>query len=129
MVVDTSAVLAIFMHEPEREIFTRRIWSSSHPVISAINYVESATVIASRKGANGEKWFDEFMLEQRIDVASVTAEIAMRARRAYALYGKGYHPARLNLGDTFAYALAKCLNYPLLFKGDDFRKTDVIAAL
>jgi len=129
MVIDTSAVLAIFLREPERDVFARRIWAAPQPAISAVNYVETATVIASRRGASGEKWFDEFMLEERIEIAPVTLDVATRARRAYALYGKGNHAARLNLGDVFAYALAKSLNQPLLFKGDDFRKTDVIPAL
>jgi len=129
MVVDTSAVLAIFQREAECAAFARAISKASGVRISAVNYVECATVIESRYGARGEAWFDSFLAESNAEIVPVDITTARRARRAYAVFGKGRHPAGLNLADVFAYVLAKSLNAPLLYKGGDFARTDVVSAL
>ncbi|MEI9931308.1 MAG: type II toxin-antitoxin system VapC family toxin [Rhizomicrobium sp.] len=129
MVIDTSAVLAIFQQEAECPVFARAIADAVRVWLCAINYVECATVIESRHGPRGKEWFDGFLTDGHIDIAPVDIDTANRARRAYATFGKGRHPAGLNLADVFAYALAKSLNEPLLFKGEDFAKTDIASAV
>lgn len=129
MVVDTSAVLAIFQREAECAAFVRAIAEASSVRLSAVSYVECATVIASRYGAKGEAWFDSFLAESNAEIVPVDVATARHARRAYAVFGKGRHPAGLNLADVFAYVLAKTSNAPLLFKGEDFARTDVAAAV
>jgi len=129
MVIDTSAVLAILQQEAECIPFARAVSDAPRVWLSAVNFVECATVIESRFGARGEAWFDSFLAESNIEIAPVDAVFAKRARRAYAIFGRGYNPAKLNLADVFAYVLAKSLGEPLLFKGDDFRLTDVTPAL
>lgn len=129
MVIDSSAILAIVQNEPEKGHFTRLIGTADSVVISAVNYVECATVLLARRGAAGEEWFDRFLRETRTVVLPVDVNLAELARRAYRQYGKGNHEARLNLGDVFAYALSKSRGEPLLYKGDDFAHTDVISAL
>jgi ribonuclease VapC len=129
MVIDTSAVLAIFQQEAECIVFARTIADAIKVRLCAVNYVECATVIESRYGPKGKEWFDGFLTDSDIELAPVDIDTANRARRAYATFGKGRHPAGLNLADVFAYALAKSLNEPLLFKGGDFAKTDIAAAV
>ena len=129
MVIDSSAILAILQQEPECVAFARAIADAPRALLSAVNYVECATVIESRFGPKGNSWFDDFLSDGRVEIVSIDVAIAKRARRAYSIYGRGYHRAQLNLADVFAYALAKSLGEPLLFKGDDFRLTDVTPAL
>ena len=128
MIVDSSAVLAILLREPERYLFEDAILASDSNKISAVNFVEAAVVADAREGA-GLSQFDALLREFQVEILPVTAQQAYSARQAYMDYGKGRHPAGLNLGDCFAYALAKVSNEPLLFKGNDFRKTDVESAL
>ena len=128
MIVDSSAVLAILLREPERHSFEDAILASDSNKISAVNFVEAAVVADAREGA-GLSQFDALLREFQVEILPVTAQQAYSARQAYMDYGKGRHPAGLNLGDCFAYALAKVSNEPLLFKGNDFRKTDVESAL
>ena len=128
MIVDSSAVLAILLREPERYLFEDAILASDSNKISAVNFVEAAVVADAREGA-GLSQFDALLREFQVEISPVTAQQAYSARQAYMDYGKGRHPAGLNLGDCFAYALAKVSNEPLLFKGNDFRKTDVESAL
>lgn len=98
--------------------------------MSAANYVEAAAVAESGRNAVASRRFDALLKTARIQVADVTAAQAVLARGAYRDFGKGSgHPARLNFGDCFAYALAKDRDEPLLFKGEDFRHTDVVSAL
>lgn len=128
MIVDSSAVLAILFNEPDAAIYATAIASAATCRISAANYVETAVVVESQSTAGGRQ-FDTFMRRAGIAIEPVTEEQALLARQAYADFGKGRHPAGLNFGDCFAYALAKAMREPLLFKGNDFSRTDVEAAL
>jgi ribonuclease VapC len=129
VILDSSAIVAILRAESEAVDFAKAIDDaqlSSNPCrISAINYVEAAVVIDSGKDAIASRRFDDFFRTSRITVESITPRQAEIARQAYRDFGKGRHKAGLNLGDCFAYALAKEMDEPLLFKGGDFRHTDV----
>ena len=125
MVVDTSALLAILLDEPERRAFNEAIEAAESRMMSAATFVEASIVIESRFGAEGLRDLDLFVERAGIGLASVDAEQAHVARRAFSRFGKGRHPAGLNYGDCFAYALATVLGEPLLYKGDDFGRTDV----
>jgi ribonuclease VapC len=128
VILDSSAVVAILRAELEAPQFARAIQAAEPRRISAVSYVEAAVVIDSSKDAIASRRFDDFFRASRIAVETVTAKQAEIARQAYRDFGKGRHKAGLNFGDCFAYALAKELDEPLLFKGDDFRHTDVEAA-
>lgn len=125
MVIDTSALLAILQDEPERRAFNEAIEAADTRAMSMANFVETSTVIESRYGAEGIRDLDLFIERAAIDLVDVTLAQGHAARRAFARYGKGRHPAGLNFGDCFAYALATDRGEPLLFKGGDFDKTDV----
>ena len=129
MILDSSALVAILRDEPEAATLAMAIEASTERRISAVNYVEAAVVIDCGRDPAASRRFDDLLREAKIVVEPVTVEQARIAREAYRDYGKGSgHPARLNFGDCFAYALAKDAGEPLLFKGDDFRHTDVTAA-
>ncbi|TSD84550.1 type II toxin-antitoxin system VapC family toxin [Mycobacterium sp. KBS0706] len=128
MVIDTSAILAILLDEPEAPDFERRIAADPVRLISAATLVEAAIVIESRLGDAGGREFDLWLHRLDAEVAPVDADQAQMARRAWRRFGKGRHPAGLNYGDCFAYALAATRGEPLLFKGDDFSRTDLVAA-
>jgi len=132
MILDSSSVVAILRAEPEAPDFTKAIESavvsSGGCRVSAVSYVETAVVIDSARDAIASRRFDDFFRTGRITVEAVTPRQAEIARQAYRDFGKGRHKAGLNLGDCFAYALAKEMDEPLLFKGDDFRHTDVESA-
>ena len=128
MVVDTSALVAILTGEPERRMFTEALEGAAHCVISAASLVEASIVIETRYGAEGVQDLDLLISKAKIEVAPVDAEQALVARRAFSRFGKGRHAAGLNFGDCFAYALADARAEPLLFKGDDFTKTDIASA-
>jgi len=128
MVIDTSAILAILLDEPEAPDFERRIAADPVRLISAATLVEAAIVIESRLGDAGGREFDLWLHRLDAEVAPVDADQAQMARRAWRRFGKGRHPAGLNYGDCFAYALAATRGEPLLFKGDDFSRTDLAAA-
>ncbi len=125
MIIDTSAVMAILQLEPEEPAFLRAIDADPHRLMSAVNWVEASMVMGGRRGARGTKELDEFIARARIDVTPVQLLHAQLAREAFLRFGRGRHPARLNCGDCFAYALAKATGEPLLFKGDDFGLTDI----
>jgi ribonuclease VapC len=129
VILDSSAIVAILRAEPEAVDFAKAIdlaqLSANKCRISVVNYVEAAVVIDSGKDAIASRRFDDFFRTSRIAVESITARQAEIARQAYRDFGKGHHKAGLNLGDCFAYALAKEMDEPLLFKGGDFRHTDV----
>jgi ribonuclease VapC len=130
MILDASAVIAILRHEPEAQAFAKAIAGARSRRLSAVNYVEVAVVIDGSRDPVASRRFDEFLRTAQVVVEAVTAEQARAAREAYRDFGKGSgHPASLNFGDCFAYALARERDEPLLFKGDDFRHTDVTAAL
>jgi ribonuclease VapC len=125
MVVDTSAVLAVLQDEAERRSFNEAIEASDAVALSVASLVETSIVIESRYGAEGLRALDRFIERAGIVVAGVDLEQGKVARDAFSRFGKGRHPAGLNFGDCFAYALAKVLGEPLLFKGEDFARTDV----
>ena len=130
MIVDASAVIAILRQEPDALIFAKRMEAANGLRISAANYVEAAIVIDAEKDPIASRRLDDFMRRAAIEIAPITAEQAHLARQAYRNFGRGSgHPAKLNFGDCFAYALATALGHPLLYKGEDFSKTDVVAAV
>ena len=121
MIVDTSALIAILRDEPEARKFAIAIADAERRRISAANYLETAIVIDGSRDPIASRSFDDLIREAQIGIEPVTAEQARVAREAYRDFGCGTgHPARLNFGDCFAYALAKTTGEPLLFKGDDF---------
>ena len=125
MVIDTSAFLAVFLGEPERWRFLDAITQAETRCISAANTLETGIVLEARRGEAAGREFDLFLHQANVDVVSVDAEQVEIARLAWRKYGKGRHPAALNFGDCFAYALAKTLGEPLLAKGSDFARTDI----
>jgi ribonuclease VapC len=130
MILDTSAVIAILRDEPEAALFARAIQDAGYRRISAVNYVEAAAVIDGSRDPVASRQFDDLLREARVTIEPVTQVQARIARDAYRDFGKGSgHPARLNFGDCFAYALARALGEPLLFKGEDFPHTDIANAL
>ena len=125
MVVDTSAVVAILQDEPERRKFNEAIEGVDTRSMSTASLLEVSIILESRFGADGVRDLDLFISRAQISLVSVDEEQARVARDGFRKYGKGRHPAGLNYGDCFSYALARSLNEPLLFKGQDFLKTDV----
>lgn len=130
MIVDSSAILAILLDESEREQFRDLLTEApTAPNLSPVNYLEICLRIDRGGMTEASAKLNDLLSAFNISMATVTPEQAILAREAYQRYGKGNHKARLNLGDCFAYALAKARSEPLLFKGDDFRQTDVEAVL
>jgi ribonuclease VapC len=125
MVIDTSALLAILRDEPERRSFNEAIEAAESRLMSVANYVEVSIVVESRHGAEGLRELDRFIDRAGIDLVGVDVGQGKMARDAFSRFGKGRHPAALNFGDCFAYALARTLDQPLLSKGADFSKTDL----
>ena len=125
MIVDSSAIIAILFNEPDAALYAAAIANAQSCRISAANYVEAAVVVDSQSPVAGARQFDAFIRRAGIVIEPVTEEHALLARQAYADFGKGRHPAGLNFGDCFSYALAIASGEPLLFKGNDFSKTDV----
>ena len=128
MIVDTSAVLAVLFGEPDAERYERAIVEASHCRMSVASFLETAIVLESRAGVAAQHELDVFMERAPIELEPVTASHAQTARRAWRRFGKGNHPAGLNFGDCFAYALAEATRESLLFKGSDFTLTDIEAA-
>jgi len=129
MIVDTSALIAILRDEPEAMSYVKAIASATVRRISAVNYVEAAAVIDGSRDPIASRRFDDLCREAQLVIETVTEAQARTAREAYRDFGRGSgHPAKLNLGDCFAYALAKTMDEPLLFKGDDFTHTDLVPA-
>jgi ribonuclease VapC len=127
MVIDTSAIIAILAGEPEKDTFLEHIVSAPEALLSAASYVETGIVVERFPDIANQ--LDSFLLELGIDVTPVTSAQARIAREAYRQFGKGRHPAGLNYGDCFSYALTKTSGHRLLFKGNDFGKTDIESAL
>ena len=129
IVVDSSAVIAIFRQENDAEDFARSIAADDDPVMSAANLVETSIVLRGLKQITSEKaerWLDDFLTAAGIRIEPVTPDQAQAARSAHLRFGKGTgHSAALNYGDCFAYALAKVMEAPLLCKGNDFLSTDI----
>ncbi len=129
MVIDTSALLAILQDEPEQRAFSEAIEAADTRAISTATFVETSLVLDVRFGADAVRELDLLIDRASIDILPVDLEQARVARRAFAVYGKGRHGAGLNFGDCFAYALASVLDEPLLYKGDDFQRTDISPAV
>jgi len=125
MVIDTSAVLAILQDEPERRTFNEAIEASDSRSFSVASLVETSIVIDARHGAEGVRHLDRFLDRADVAVIAVDLEQGKLARQAFSRFGKGRHAAALNFGDCFAYALAQVLGEPLLYKGEDFSRTDI----
>lgn len=129
MIVDASAVLAILLSEPDQGKFADRLTMATDRLrMSPVNYLEVITKVLRTKNDLLMTETDNLFDALDIELASVTREQARLAREAYVRFGKGRHPARLNIGDCFAYALSKARDEPLLYKGSDFSQTDVEAA-
>jgi ribonuclease VapC len=129
MILDTSTLAAIFFGEPEAAQYTQIIHDAEECLISAANFIELSMVIEGQIGTDALRQCDMFLRRAGIVIEPVTVEQAYIARQAFHDFGKGRHRAALNFGDCFAYALAKVTGQPLLFKGADFDKTDIVAAL
>ena len=127
MIVDTSAVLAVLFGEPDAERYARAILTASPCRMSVASLLEASIVIGGRGQATDVE-LDSFVEEAEIELSPVTGEQVEAARHAWRRFGKGNHEAALNFGDCFAYALARTSGEPLLFKGDDFTRTDVETA-
>jgi ribonuclease VapC len=125
MVIDTSALIAVLLNEPEASRISEAIGLASVRLLSVANFLEAAMVIESRKGEAGGRELDLALYRATIEVIPVDQDQAEIARLAWRRYGKGRHTAGLNYGDCFAYALAKQRRLPLLFHGDDFARTDI----
>jgi len=125
MVIDSSALLAILLREPEAGPFAQAIADDPRRLMSAVSALETAIVIHARKGPAGVRELDLLIHSAGVKVVSFDAEQVLLARTAYEKYGKGHHPAALNLGDCCSYALAVSAGQALLFKGNDFSQTDV----
>jgi ribonuclease VapC len=123
MVIDSSALIAIFFNEPERRLFDELIEADPTKLISAATFLETAMVLERRAGHAPQ--LDRFIREAPLEIVSFTREQAALAREAFQRYGKGRHLARLNFGDCFTYALCKVSGEPLLPKGEDFKRTDL----
>jgi ribonuclease VapC len=129
MILDTSVLIAILRLEAEAPEFARIIERAAQPRISAVSYVEAGVVIDGSKDPIASRRFDELIEAAQIAIEPVTEAQARIARQAYRDFGKASgHPAKLNFGDCFSYALAKSEGEPLLFKGQDFSRTDVKSA-
>jgi ribonuclease VapC len=130
VIIDTSALIAILRDEPEAAACAKAIEAASHRGISAANFVEVAIVIDGSRDPVASRRFDDLVREAQLVIEPVTEAQARIAREAYRDFGRGSgHPARLNFGDCFAYALARAQGEPLLFKGADFAHTDIARAL
>jgi len=128
VILDTSALFAILGDEPERRSFNEAIEAAESRRMSVATFVEISIVLEARYGAEGSRELDLFLERAAIELVPVDLEQARLARRAWNRFGKGRHPAALNFGDCFAYALAAAVGEPLLFKGDDFAQTDIVPA-
>jgi ribonuclease VapC len=130
MIIDASALIAILRDEPDARAFAKAIAGTKIRRVSAVNYVEAAAVIDASRSPVASRRLDDLFREAELIIETVTEAQARIAREAYRDFGKGSgHPAGLNFGDCFAYALAKATGEPILFKGDDFTRTDLSSAL
>ena len=126
--IDTSAILAILYREPEYDEFVEIMIENDRCFVSAVSYFEASLVLFGRGAPEVVTELDAFVGRTGVEVVPFDFDLAMRARAAFLRFGRGRHPARLNLGDCVSYALARTRELPLLYKGEDFAKTDVIRA-
>ncbi len=125
MVIDTSALICIINSEPEAESFLRLIHADQRRLISVVSIVEAGIVLEKRFGSTGSRELENAIHRLKLSVETVDQEQGRAALLAFWRFGKGLHPAGLNFGDCFTYALARTTSEPLLFKGNDFSKTDL----
>jgi ribonuclease VapC len=126
MVIDSSAVLAILLQEPEAELMAAAISDDAVRLMSTVSLLETAIVIEVRKGPPGGRELDLMLHRARIEIVSFNSEQAEIARDAWLRFGRSRHPAALDMGDCCSYALSRSSGEPLLFKGTDFARTDVL---
>lgn len=129
MIVDTSALVAIILKETDYRHFLDKIMDAQASRLSAVSYMETSMVLLTRRGDTAIEELDQLLPETNIHVVPVDVDQSRLAVAAFRQYGKGRHPAALNFGDCFSYALAKDTGDPLLFKGTDFSKTDIEVAI
>jgi ribonuclease VapC len=129
MVVESSALVAILLREPDYVPLREALVLARHTVLSAPNWLETAIVITKYRGAQGRADLDLLLETLGVEIYPTDAALVRTAFDAWLRYGKGRHPAGLNYGDCFSYALAKHLDKPLLFKGEDFSRTDIVPAI
>jgi ribonuclease VapC len=125
MVIDSSALLAILLNEPDAHPLRAAFDHDDVRLLSAATLLEASMVIETRKGEDGGRDLDLLISKSKIEVVPVDEAQAIEARRAWRRFGRGRHPAALNYGDLFSYALSRVSGEPLLFKGEDFARTDV----
>ncbi|MFI4973264.1 MAG: type II toxin-antitoxin system VapC family toxin [Caulobacterales bacterium] len=125
MVIDSSVLVAILFEESDADALTEAIENASPRLLSAASLLECSMVIEARKGVEGARDLDLFIYRAQIEIVAVDPQQAEVARVAWRRFGKGNHPAGLNYGDLFSYALAKVTGSPLLYKGGDFSRTDL----
>jgi ribonuclease VapC len=128
MVIDTSAIAAVLFDEPERDELVRKIAAAPHLVIAAGTLLETSILVEARRGEAAGRELDLFLHRARVQTVAADEDQVLIARAGWRRFGRGRHPAGLNFGDLFAYALARSRGESLLFKGDDFSKTDVLPA-
>jgi ribonuclease VapC len=128
MVIDTSAIVAMLLGEEDAPLYRDALATAADPRMSAVTDYE-LRIVLGQQGPNMIQRYDELIEESGIAVVDFDRSQSLLAHEAYGRWGKGYHPARLNLGDCAAYALARTLGTPLLFKGGDFARTDIRRAL
>lgn len=128
MVLDTSALVAVLFDEPERHDLVRAIAAAQRRLVSSGTLVEATIVVEARRGEAAGRELDLMLHRANVEIVAVDEEQARLAGAAWRRYGKGRHPAGLNFGDLFAYALARARGEELLFTGDDFARTDIPAA-
>ena len=126
MVIDSSALIAILMNEEDASRFAQAIQAAPMRFMSAASLVETSMVIEASRGGSGTALLDSLIYHSQIEIMPVDAKQVGIARMAFRRFGKGRHPAKLNFGDCFSYALAQVMNEPLLFKGNDFSLADVL---
>ena len=129
MIIDTSALLAVVLAEPDAAEFARAIAAAGSRRMPTVTWFEAAMRVDAKGDVYAVNRFDDFLKELRIETVPFTFEHAREARRGRVLYGKPHHPAKLNFGDCLVYGVAKHEREPLLFKGDDFSQTDIEPAL
>ena len=128
MVVDSSALVAMILREPDAPFFEAKINAATVRMVSAASVLETAIVLQQRTGERGARDLDRFLANSQLQVIPIDVLQLRWARFAFETYGRGQHPAKLNFGDCFSYALAKSSAEPILFKGTDFLLTDLVSA-
>jgi ribonuclease VapC len=129
IVADTSAFVAILNNESDAPLYRQSLLEAESVLVSAAIAVELHIVVSVRLGAEGILQLNRLLAQPLFEIIPVDQNLVILANQAYERYGKGRHPAKLNFGDLFSYALAKCRNLPLLYKGDDFSQTDLVAVI